>query len=78
MAIYGAGFPCAPLNPCQLWGAGLDYLSTGALACLSSGAGLGRWVWLSSWLALALALALVARSQRWRFLQISTRWRWLF
>ena len=68
MAISGAGFPCDPLSPCQLWGAGLDCLSAGALACLSSGAGLGRWVWVSGWLGLALALAMVlglaARSQR--------------
>ena len=57
MGISGAGFPCAPLSPCQLWGAGLDCLSSGALACLSSGAGLGCWVWVSGWLGLGFWVA---------------------
>ena len=47
MGISGVGFPCDPLNPCQLWGAGLDCLSSGALARLSSGAGLGLGFWVA-------------------------------
>ena len=64
MAISGYGFPCLPSSPCQLWGAGSDCLSSGALA-LALG-----WVAGSGFLGSSGAgsLALLGRSQGWRFL----------
>jgi len=56
MLISGAGFPCLLSSPCQLWGAGSDCLSSGALALglgWVAGSGfLGGWIWLW-WLALS-------------------------